>query len=243
MLTQDDKAGIYLTVIVHLVILIVLLLAQIGYSLRGGESFVIDFSKTEEIDRQDESEKTENATSEGVDEAIAAKVDKMLAGISGIDFKNVSTSRNGGALKDDRGTDAEKLYEDAKRLANELKAGHDIDEPDDNYAAPSTEKPKETAAETPYSGPSVLSWHLDGRKASHLPIPAYRCYGGGMVTVVIGVNNAGRVVDARILEDVSSKDKCLRDFAIRAARMSRFSSSPTAPAKQTGDIVYQFIAQ
>ena len=45
MLTQDDKAGLYLTVIVHLVILIVLLIAQIGFSLQKENSFVIDFSK------------------------------------------------------------------------------------------------------------------------------------------------------------------------------------------------------
>ena len=64
-----------------------------------------------------------------------------------------------------------------------------------------------------------------------------------MVTVVITVNTSGKVIDARVLDDVSSQDKCLRDFAIRAARMSRFSASPTAPSKQTGDIVYQFIAQ
>ena len=67
--------------------------------------------------------------------------------------------------------------------------------------------------------------------------------GGGDVTVIIVVDPQGNVLNARIHEDVSSQDKCLRDFAIRAARLSKFSKSATAPARQNGEIVYRFIAQ
>ncbi len=91
-----------------------------------------------------------------------------------------------------------------------------------------------------YNGPSVLSYTLDGRKASHLPIPAYRCYGDGDVTVIITVNPQGQVTNAQIMDDISSPDDCLRKYAIRAARLSRFSASSTAPAKQTGEITYRF---
>ena len=230
MLTRDDKAGLYLTVIFHLVILIILLLTQIGFSLKREDLFVIDFSQDEK------KEKT-------LDEAVAEKIERMLAGDAGIEFKNTTTSRNKGALKDDRNTDAEKLYADAARLAKDLKNGIQQDDEDVVVTKPVKVEKKDDGSSRSYSGPSVLSWHLDDRKASHLPIPAYRCYGGGMVTVVITVNTSGKVIDARVLDDVSSQDKCLRDFAVRAARMSRFSASPTAPSKQTGDIVYQFIAQ
>ena len=94
-----------------------------------------------------------------------------------------------------------------------------------------------------YSGPSVVSYTLDGRKASHLKIPAYRCYGAGDVTVIITVNPQGQVINAQVMDAVSSTDQCLRNFAVRAARLSRFSASTTAPAKQTGEILYRFIAQ
>ena len=94
-----------------------------------------------------------------------------------------------------------------------------------------------------YTGPSVLSYNLDGRKASKLNIPAYRCYGSGDVTVIITVDNSGRVVGAKVLEEVSSDDTCLRSYAIRAARLSQFSASSTAPPRQTGEILYRFIAQ
>ena len=91
-----------------------------------------------------------------------------------------------------------------------------------------------------YNVPSVLSYTLDGRKASHLPIPAYRCYGAGDVTVIITVNPQGQVTNAQIMDEISSPDDCLRKYAIRAARLSRFSASSTAPAKQTGEITYRF---
>lgn len=224
----------YVTLIVHLGILIVLLIAQIGFSLQRENSFVIDFSKQEELRRIEEKKQ--------FDENISKRVDDLISGASGIEFRNVTSSRNREILKDDRSTDADQLYKDAERLAKDLKSGPD--QMDDDYVAEPTRKTEDKKSETrQYSGPSVLSWHLDGRKASHLPIPAYRCYGGGMVTVLITVDNSGRVIDAKIQEETSSDDRCLRDFAIRAARQSRFSIKQDAPARQHGDIVYQFLAQ
>ena len=244
MLSKDDKAGLYLTIIVHLVILIILLIAQIGYSLKREDTFVIDFSKQEMLEEKKAQETFEKDIDKKIDDLVSSKIAKMLDGTSGVDFKNVTSSRNNSTLKDDRNTDAEKLYADAARLAKDLKGGFNADEPDEDYVATSkNDKKQENQQEKSYSGPSVLSWHLDGRKASHLPIPAYRCYGGGMVTVLITVDNSGKVTDAKIQEETSTDDSCLRNFAIRAARASRFSSSSTAPSKQRGDIIYQFIAQ
>ena len=64
-----------------------------------------------------------------------------------------------------------------------------------------------------------------------------------MVTVLISVDNAGNVMAAKIQEEASTEDRCLCEFAVRAARMSKFSADPKAPARQAGNIVYQFIAQ
>jgi outer membrane biosynthesis protein TonB len=138
------------------------------------------------------------------------------------------------------------LYKDAARLAQDLKNGQK-DAIQENAVDETVEmqhqKKSSQENQKEYSGPSVLSYSLDGRKASHLPIPAYRCYGAGDVTVIITVNNAGQVVRAKVLEEVSSSDNCLCSFAVRAARLSRFNASPDAPANQTGEIVYRFIAQ
>ena len=159
-------------------------------------------------------------------------------------IRNIAVDRSS-TLKDDRNTDAEQLYKDAERLAQELKDGFKADEPDDDYVAVSKPAPikKDDPKKQTYSGPSVVSYALDGRKASRLSIPAYRCLGAGHVTVIITVDPSGNVVNAKIQDDASSNDRCLRDFAIRAARLSKFSASASAPARQIGNIVYMFIAQ
>ncbi len=240
-LQSEDKAGLYITVIVHLAVIIVLLAGRIGASLGRENSFVIDFSREEALERRMLEEKRQEEEA-AWDEEISRKLEEMIAGNDASQYRNVAVNRS--ALKDDRGTDADQLYKDAERLAKDLRDGVEADEPDDSYVEVNNKstKPSEKK-QAEYSGPSVVSYTLDGRKASSLPIPAYRCYGGGMVTVIITVDNSGRVVNAKVQEGVSSTDRCLREFAVRAARMSRFSSDPKAPPRQTGDIVYMFIAQ
>ncbi|MBO4586003.1 MAG: hypothetical protein J5675_05315 [Bacteroidales bacterium] len=231
-LSPETKAGLYITAIVHVAVIIVLLLVQIGSAWKKEQSFVLDFTKMEEQERQEQEKAFKEMTAE--------KLEELIAAAQSIPIRNVTVDRS--ALKDDRGTDAEELYKEADRLAQELKDGQKQIIEDEIVAAPvkKEEKRQETK---PYSGPSVLSWSLDGRKASHLPIPAYRCYGAGEVTVMIAVNNKGDVMSAKVNEDISTNDNCLRTFAIRAARLSKFSSSQTAPAKQMGTITYAFIAQ
>lgn len=137
MLSKDDKAGLYLTIIVHLVILIILLIAQIGYSLKREDTFVIDFSKQEMLEEKKAQETFEKDIDKKIDDLVSSKIAKMLDGTSGVDFKNVTSSRNNSTLKDDRNTDAEKLYADAARLAKDLKGGFNADEPDEDYVATS----------------------------------------------------------------------------------------------------------
>ena len=175
----------------------------------------------------------------------ALDLERLLAAAAAqqSEIRNVAVDR--AALKDDKGIDADKLYQDAQRLAQELKDGQ-REEPDpEAFASTEPEKtaPPQEEKLRPYSGPSVLAWSLDGRNASHLPIPAYRCYGAGEVTVIITVNNRGDVVNAKVDDGLSAGDSCLRTFAVRAARLSKFSASPSAPARQMGTITYAFIAQ
>ena len=250
---KEDRAGLYFTVIVHLAVLIVLLASGLGYSISGENSFVLDFSRQDELEElQAEAERLQAELE--FKEAISRKLQEELGGdipvappqTSGSDIRNIAVDR--GALRDDRDTDAEQLYADAERLRQELMQGSDIIE-EDYYAMPAPETPSEVrdnekAAEVEsYSGPSVVEYDLAGRKASHLNIPAYRCLGGGEVKVIITVNPGGDVIDAKIDESASSTDRCLRNFAIQAATRSRFSAKQGAAPKQIGYIVYQFIAQ
>jgi len=212
-------------------VLIVMLASGLGAVISKENSFLIDFSKMEEVERlQKELD---------LKEAVSQKLQKMLSDGS-VPMKAIAVDK--GSLKDDRGTDAEKLYKDAQRLEQEM--NRNIRTSNDDYVAetasksPSEQEDKKSA----YSGPSVLAWELEGRKASHLPIPAYRCMGAGKVKALITVDASGKVIGLSFDEIESSKDGCLRDFAKRAARLSKFSSAPGKP-KQQGYIIYQFIAQ
>lgn len=178
-------------------------------------------------------------------EDVSKRLDRLIemSRASSEPIRNIAVDA-GAKLKDDRGTDAEELYKEAERLAQELKNGQLEDAREETVELPSEKKEeKKDEPKKEYTGPSVVSYNLDGRKASKLNIPAYRCYGSGDVTVIITVDNSGRVVGAKVMEDVSSDDTCLRSYAIRAARLSQFSASSTAPPRQTGEILYRFIAQ
>ena len=237
-LSNDEKAGLLATATVHLAVLVILLATGLGYSLSKENTFVLDFSKYEEMERiQEEIEKLQKEAE--FQQAISEKLERDLASAPSV--RGVAVNR--AALKDDRGTDAEQLYKDAERLQQELANGFTVNEDDVASPAPERREQPEEKEESVYSGPSVISYYLEGRKASRLPIPAYRCMGGGEVTVLISVEPTGTVVAAKVDESCSSSDGCLRAFAIRAARISKFSASPDAPPKQNGNIVYQFIAQ
>lgn len=234
-LTPDQQAGLYITVSVHLAVIIVLLAARIGYEVQRENSFVLDFTAQEAAEKLQEHIRLQ--------EKVQAQLEQMISAQGGVPLRNVTVDRS--ALKDDRGTNADELYKEAERLAQELKDGQNhADDSQDNFAAVEEEKKDSKQEEAkPYSGPSVLSWSLDGRKASRLPIPAYRCYGAGEITVIITVNNRGDVINAKVDDGISSTDRCLHEFAIRAARLSKFSASAEAPARQMGTITYAFIAQ
>ncbi|MBO8454970.1 MAG: hypothetical protein IAC08_01010 [Bacteroidetes bacterium] len=243
-LKKEDKAGFYITVIFHLAVIIVLLAGGLTAALRGESSFMMDFSKQEAEEKiRKESE---------FKEEISRRLDELIYGDaapapSASEIRNIAVDASS-PLKDDRNTDADKLYEDAERLRQDLTGSRnpalqDEDMRNDAVDLGQESKKNKDHDGKEYKGPSVVSYNLDGRKASRLSIPAYRCIGGGDVTVIITVDNAGYVVNAKVLEEVSSSDRCLQDFAVRAARMSRFSSSSSAPLKQRGEIVYRFIPQ
>ena len=234
-ISKDDRAGLYITVIVHLVVLIILMAVQLGAVMKKETSFVLDFTKAEQIEKLQKELELKQAINDRLNELLAGGYEPV---------RNVVVDRS--ALKDDRHSaeDNEQLYKDAEKLQEDLK--RPLEEVEENEIVAETtpkKKKEELRKEAKYSGPSVLTYELEGRKASRLPIPAYRCIGAGEVKVNITVDKQGTVVGAKVDEGASSSDGCLRSFAIRAARMSKFSMSTTAPDRQQGYIIYQFVAQ
>ena len=238
-INKDDKAGLYLTIIVHLVILIILLSYSIARQVIPDNSFVIDFSREEQRERL--------LKEQQIKEEVAKELDKLLSMQAkdpvSSQIRNVATERSSANLKDDRNTDTKKLYEDAKELQKKLDRTRKStqEQEDSDNTVTYTKKDKDSGEK--YTGPSVLSWSLDGRKPISLPVPAYKCQESGEVYIIIIVNQKGYVVGTRINESLSSDNKCLREEALKAAGRSRFNTSLSASKQQTGEIVYSFIAQ
>jgi len=237
-LPKEDRVGLYVTVIVHLTVIIIFLTYQIGRQIGKESSFVLDFTKQEQIEKEQKEINFKEDISKKLDELLGAAPNYRAT-----DVRNVAVDRS--ALKDDRNTDADQLYKDAERLANDLKNGQNakIEDATSEAVDLSPTKSQTQEKKKEYSGASVLSYNLEGRKMTVAKVPAYKCYGSGDVTVIIKVNPAGVVLEAKVLDSVSSNDSCLRNQAIRAARTSKFSATTSTTANQMGDITYRFIAQ
>jgi TonB family protein len=233
-------------VIFHLTVIIALLFHQLNIAREMEHTFVMDFTKQEEMERK-EKEIEQLQKEIEMKEAVLKNLEKKLAHTTQLssEFRNVAVN-SGNALKDDRNTNMDELNKLAEEVQNKVKdAQKKANEKDNEDLAEQQESGKsgKDKEKKEYSGPSVLTYFLEGRSATDLPIPAYRCYGGGHVTVNIAVNCQGRVIDCWVSEKASSADRCLREFALRAARQTRFTASSTSAERQEGYIVYEFIAQ
>lgn len=237
MRSNGNLAGILITVSIHLAVIIILLLTVVEPSIRKqSATYEFDFTKQDEIEKLEKEVQRQKALND--------RLEKLLKenGVGSEPVRNVTVDR--GSLKDDRGTDAEKLYREAERIQKQYE--EIMSRGDDSFIAmkePRHSEKKEEEQKLVYSGPSVLSYEVPGRKGSYLPIPAYKCMGEGEVTVNVTVNPQGKVIAASVKDDVSSDDSCLRAYAVRAAQSSMFSSKAGAPAKEYGYITYRFIAQ
>lgn len=235
MFRRDNNAGLYLTIAVHLVVLIVLLSTRIGFEIREENAFVLDFTREEELEKQEKEEQFK--------EEISKELDDIIAGRTPVRNVVVDAGSRNRALRDDRFKNPNQVYDEAKALQAKLDAAKrdaEREQGSDDVSAKQNEVKKEAQ---PYRGPSVISYTLEGRKAVSLPIPVYKCVAGGDVSVAISVNRKGYVVAATVIDNASASDNCLREYAIKAAKSSRFTASSLASEKQTGEIVYRFVAQ
>ncbi len=235
---KEDRVGFYTTLIFHLAVLIILLGISIGRVASPETSFVLDFTKQEELEKlQREIE---------LKEEVARNLEDQLAQQPRQQIRNVAVDA-GSKLKDDRFKNPSEVYDEARELQRKLDASKrdalsqqaQAEAVDMDPSQPATDQETTPA----YKGPSVISYEVEGRKAMSLPVPAYKGYGAGDVLVDIEVNPAGRVTAARVRADGSTADGSLHSFAIDAAKRSRFSVLSEAPKSQPGWILYRFIAQ
>ena len=238
---RNNQTSIYLTIIVHLLVVVFLLVSKINSARQEKMSILIDFS------REEAKEKEEKLLQEK--QQIADEVDKLLRDArDGKVIRNVAVNTEDlrtSTLKDDKGIN-EKVYEDARLLQEKLdanrKRAQDL-QTAKNEIPVYDNTTKNQSSDESFKGASVISYTLEGRRGMYLPVPVYKCLQGGDVCVQIEVNQNGYVAKASVVASVSASDECLRDAAMKAAKLSRFNASETAPKSQTGTIIYRFIAQ
>ena len=235
---REDRVGFYTTLVFHLAVLIVLLSFSIGRVATQEQSFVLDFTKQEELEKLQKEIELKEEVNKNLEDLLARQPKQRI--------RNVAVDA-GSKLKDDRFKNPSEVYDEARELQRKLDASKRdalAQQAKDEAVDLSPQKGQESSEPAAaYQGPSVISYELEGRKALNLPVPAYKGYGAGDVLVDIEVNPAGRVTAARVRASGSSADASLHSFAIDAAKRSRFSASSDAAKAQPGWILYRFIAQ
>jgi TonB family protein len=239
---SQHKVGILGSIAINMVLVILLLLSEMRSQAYLYETIInLDFEREYQINPPSEKEPIDP-----IFEKPPLTDPAEYEAVRNIAVDATSKELNPG-LNDEKKIDADELYRQAARAREQMQSNRqkwDEAQTADEANIPNVEEkntaPKEVGK---FTGPAVISYYLEGRKAFSLPVPAYQCENGGQVVVDIEVNQEGIVVRTNIDTQRSVNDNCITDAAIRAASSSRFSASTSAGAKQKGSITYLFVPQ
>jgi TonB family protein len=244
---KDNQVGIYTAIIFHLLVFLALALNEIR--TRNKQSVFVEIVFQKDIKKEPEKNPAEEK------KIIEEELKKMLKEMPTPDIKLPNLTMNAAAQGSEsgRGQGAatasffssrntstireEKEREREKENQQQEKKNRGTD---DVKLAEAAHDGEESQA---YKGPSIVSYYLEGRVGISIPVPSYKCFNGGDVTVLIEVNRLGYVVGAEIDKKNSSNDECLHRAAKEAAERARFSSSQGSEEIQKGNIVYRFVSQ
>ncbi|MBI5539119.1 MAG: hypothetical protein HY951_03615 [Bacteroidia bacterium] len=137
-------------------------------------------------------------------------------------------------------------YADKRWLAKDYskEEGYEVKDESKENQTVTTNTNNNNKSNNTYAGKAIITYNLNGRKATRLPVPAYQCLGSGEVIIEITVNQKGIVSSAVIVSSQTSlNEDCLADAAKRSALLSRFAIDLKAPTSQKGTINYKFVHQ
>ena len=135
-------------------------------------------------------------------------------------------------------------YNDLRNLAKDYTKENGFEVKTDNPESKNNNSNSDSNSKNTYAGNTVITYNLNGRKASKLPVPAYQCLGNGEVIIEINVNQKGLVTSVTVLSAKTSlNEDCLTEAARIAAQRSRFAIDLKAPTSQKGTIQYKFVQQ
>lgn len=230
------------TLMVHLVVLIVLVLARVDH-LRNVAELGVELEFEEKTLEELLEEEGLEVPEEWLEQLL---VERELSSNRAVnrntdnEFKNdISTDDYVKELLDELDeARSEEDQEKLEELASILAAA--------DYVAPEEDSTSQEQGE--YRGETTISYEFKSqpldRGRDDLTVPVYRCEGSGLVRVEVEVATNGKVLEAKVLQPVEGRDKvCLSEAAHKAALSSRFRVDVVAPSRHICVITYEFQAQ
>lgn len=241
---QEHKSGILGTLMVHALFLFILVILEISQpKLSEQDIFLIELQQELDI----------------LPEMLPPEMRHTLTGYDDEDLKNEATNEadQNKSFDDyykefqdivDQSKSNEKYeaedYEDKRNLIRDYSKENGFQVTEEKEDKKQQNQNNNSNNKGTYAGPAIISYNLGGRKASNLPVPAYKCVGKGEVVVEITVNQKGYVTSATVVSSSTPlNEDCLPESARNAASHSRFQIDLKAPSSQKGTITYKFIAQ
>jgi TonB family protein len=241
-----NRYGVMGTIAFHMLLLIILL----SFKLNTRREFVepeifidIPLEVAEQIAKEEE-EKIEKELEEKKSE-ISESVDELLKSIA----VNQNVKKNNSDPKKNVQDMIDEIQKNLDQYGSDIVpgGGENLGEFKKDSLNALNEKEKQRMLDSlqsiEYSGPSSVYYSLKDRHKVYLPIPVFKCENSGKVVVQIKVNQAGKVINAKIVEKESDNDNSLWDAALTSSRRSRFNVSSSAPNQQVGTITYHFVKQ
>lgn len=232
----DHRIGLCVTIIIYLVFGIAFISSKILLNSRAPyKGMVIDIQNVEALEKERD--------------RLLEELKKKNSSIDWKSIRNVSSNENAlnENLKDEKGTNTAQLNASAEEVERNMRLNREAYEQGLREAQKAGERGEETkkqekSTDRHVKGTVTVSFSLVNpiRYSRHLVKPAYRCEGGGDVTVRITVSRSGEVIHAQV---VSGGDECMRQTAVESALNSQFDINESAPERQQGTITYVFIPQ
>jgi hypothetical protein len=244
LLLERHKIGILTTIVIHLFFVTIFLIIQMrSQNVQQPKQMIVEFVQPElmekalqdmqqQIKQQSRTEFIKDMQQEYLGKAIPVNeadkdaqksIDDMVKGIKGeLNINDVS----------DREAEKTqpKIEEIKKKEITQVEKKKDFI--------------NEKGEPSVFRGATTISYNLKGRNYVYIPMPQYKCQGGGKVVLDVVVNPRGYVISASINRAQSQiSEDCITEAANNAALTTRFNEKTDAPAKQPGTITFIFVAQ
>lgn len=231
----DNRETICITAIIYLSAAIIFLFSKIIMQPRVESDIVVmDFrEQAEELARLEEelerAQMMNDLLNNGLEEDFG-------------EVRNAVSNENADELSEE----TRELVEQSEEVLEEMgRNGAEYQQMLATISEPVQREESEVPRDSKISGGVTVSFSLARplRHAVRLPVPSYRCSGGGRVVVEIEVSRNGDVISADVDKSRSVDDYCMVSSALETAQRSHFNVDPSAPARQHGTITYIFVAQ